>query len=242
MCCNKLDLFFAFISIGKIILCLSSTIDGYAYSEHKSLPSLFLMTVCFTKSWLKMLDLAPKRVLKLRSLGYDFGDLGLFEKNFSERYTEYKPQLRDSRYFWNKWYHSYKKNPKILINLEIRIILIISFDFKYFVCSGGLQLTKVSLTCVTLTQFFAILDVSGGICISWVNYYSRLWNKRSPLNNHSPPSQKCSQHDFNTFFINLGIAVIFQFFFLENFSKNNKSSLTFIPESRVHESRNAGFF
>jgi hypothetical protein len=35
------------------------------------------------------------------------------------------------------------------------------------------------------------------------------------------------------FYINLGIAVIFKFFFLQNVSKINKRSPMFIPESRV---------
>ena len=35
------------------------------------------------------------------------------------------------------------------------------------------------------------------------------------------------------FYINLGIAVIFYLFFLQKFSKNNKRSPMFIPESRV---------
>ena len=36
------------------------------------------------------------------------------------------------------------------------------------------------------------------------------------------------------FYINLGIAVIFQFFFLRNFSKINNSRATTIQEVRVH--------
>ena len=42
--------------------------------------------------------------------------------------------------------------------------------------------------------------------------YSRLWNKRSPLNKHSPPLKNFYITILILFYINLGIAVIFNFF------------------------------
>ena len=67
---------------------------------------------------------------------------------------------------------------------------------------------------------------------SFVNY-SRLWNKRSPWNNRSPPLKNFHIMILILFYTNLGIAIIFDFFCLRNFSKINKRNPTFIPESRV---------
>ena len=48
--------------------------------------------------------------------------------------------------------------------------------------------------------------------------YSRLWNKRSPWNNRSPPPLKIFHIlILLLFYINPGIAVIYNFFFLQNF-------------------------
>ena len=49
----------------------------------------------------------------------------------------------------------------------------------------------------------------------------------------APPLKKFHIMILVLFSINLGIAIIFQFFFLQNFSKINKRSPTFILESRV---------
>ena len=43
---------------------------------------------------------------------------------------------------------------------------------------------------------------------------NRLWNKRTPWNNSSPPLKKFHITILKLFYINLGIAVIFNFFFL----------------------------
>jgi hypothetical protein len=51
-------------------------------------------------------------------------------------------------------------------------------------------------------------------------FYSRLWNRRSPWNNRSLPFKNISSHDFNTFYINLGIAVILEKKFSSKFFKN----------------------
>ena len=57
---------------------------------------------------------------------------------------------------------------------------------------------------------------------------TRLWNKRSTWNNRSPQLKKFHITSLLLFYINLGIAVIFYFFFLQNFSKINKRSSMFI--------------
>ena len=58
--------------------------------------------------------------------------------------------------------------------------------------------------------------------------YVRVWNRlSSPWNKPSPPPK--------IFHINQGIVVIFQFFFLQTFSKNNKRTPMFIPDSRVRQ-------
>ena len=43
-------------------------------------------------------------------------------------------------------------------------------------------------------------------------YYSRLWNKHSPWNNRSPPLRNFHIMILTLFYINLGIAVIFEKF------------------------------
>ena len=63
------------ISIGAIILCLRNKINSNVtliQNTKDDIYNFFWLTGCFTKSWLEILDLAPKRVLKLRSLGYDY--------------------------------------------------------------------------------------------------------------------------------------------------------------------------
>ena len=49
----------------------------------------------------------------------------------------------------------------------------------------------------------------------------------------APPHKKFHIRILIHFYINQGIAVIFQFIFLQNFSKMNKRKPTFIPDSRV---------
>ena len=55
----------------------------------------------------------------------------------------------------------------------------------------------------------------------------------APGINVAPPLKKFHTMILILFYINLGIAVIFICFFLQNFSKINKRSPTFIPESRA---------
>ena len=69
-------------------------------------------------------------------------------------------------------------------------------------------------------------------CIKLFNF-SRLWNKRSPWNNHSPPLKNFHITILILFYINLGIGFIFWLFFLQNLSKINKQIPIFIPEFRV---------
>ena len=47
----------------------------------------------------------------------------------------------------------------------------------------------------------------------WDPSYSRVWNRRSPLNKHSPPLKNFHIRILIHFYINQGIAIIFQFFF-----------------------------
>ena len=67
----------------------------------------------------------------------------------------------------------------------------------------------------TMSPNFVALFLSGKVI------YSRLWNKRSPWNNRSPPPLK----NFHImililFYTNLGIAIIFDFFLSSKFFKN----------------------
>ena len=50
--------------------------------------------------------------------------------------------------------------------------------------------------------------------------YSRLWNKRSPWNNRSPPLKNFHIMILILFYTNLGIAIIFEFFLSSKFFKN----------------------
>ena len=59
--------------------------------------------------------------------------------------------------------------------------------------------------------------------------YSRLWNRRTPLNKHSPPPIKFQHQNFNSFLHQTRHCGRFSFFF----SKINKRTPMFIPESRV---------
>ena len=61
---------------------------------------------------------------------------------------------------------------------------------------------------------------------------SRLWIKRTPWNNRSPPLKNFHIMILTLFYINLGILVIF-FLILQKFSLINKRTPIFIPESRV---------
>ena len=59
--------------------------------------------------------------------------------------------------------------------------------------------------------------------------YSRLWNRRTPLNKRSPPPIKFQHQNFNSFLHQTRHCGRFSFFF----SKINKRTPMFIPESRV---------
>ena len=57
--------------------------------------------------------------------------------------------------------------------------------------------------------------------------YSKVWNRCSTLNKHSPPPKNFNIRILIHFYINQGISVIFQLFFYYSFSKINKRIIMF---------------
>ena len=98
--------------------------------------------------------------------------------------------------------------------------------------TSGLFFTKLlqSWNCLPNTKTYIFLEAFSNrlnkIQLHYFYYqsynfslYSRVWNRRTPWNKHSPPLKNFHIRILIHFYINQGIAVIFQFFFFKIFQK-----------------------